>query len=755
MIRTTTGLCFSALCLVAWAATAGDAPTMHVNTVTGASDAAPPGYVPPLVSNGSLSMLVDYQGGQSQRAFVRMTPGIWWEGRRYGPPKDQLIPFGHFRWDVQVDGKRCAAPGAWTQTLDTQAAVVTCLNEHDAGVTVETSVFTPLDHDLVVLKRRFTAKTPGPRKVRSTFHYQFTPKGNENRAPRRVAGACTWNEASARAEYRFQADGHRPCDGLVWVFSDRPVAAAVDGQAVGLSSEITLDAAQPVEMTCYLLFADSLDGKDFPQQAERLHALVRREGHDGLLAAHRKAWAAYWDESYVRLPDDRLQRVYLTAQYHLRANATRWSFPVGIFPTHWAGRFFGWDEMFCFQALVSSNHQDLSRRCPEFRLAGLPIALRRTSHYGNPGTYGARYPWESLEDGSEAAPPGFWMDHVFHMSNIAQSCWQQYLYTGDREYLRTTGYPVIKECARFFRASMVYEAPDGGMFIGKCTDLERLGPARQNPFMTSCGAIHTLESAAQAAALLDADDAEAAGWQHAAAELRRSLPHNAERYVPYAGCEEESIASLGGLFPYPLFDAEDSLQKNAAYWFVEKGQRSGNMYPVGKSMCAWYAGWLAAALAVLGDTQEPVKLLSNAAQGAGCFGELFEINEPEVSRNPWFATASGNVVYALNQMLVQCRDDRVLIAPAVPSAWNDYSFRLACHGNLAVEVAVKNGRLAKLALLPGDADVACERTLVLPENLLDGVTLDETVVSNVTAGDGRRHITLRFQGPADVVAASR
>jgi len=279
------------------------------------------------------------------------------------------------------------------------------------------------------------------------------------------------------------------------------------------------------------------------------------------------------------------------------------------------------------------------------------------------------------------------------MSNIALAAWFQYLYTEDRSYLEKTGYPVIRECARFFLANMVYASPDGGMFIGKCTDLERLGPARQNPFMTSCGAIYTLESAAQAAAVIKADLEEASSWKQAALRLRESLPRESGRYVPYAGCGEESVASLGGLFPYPLFDQTDELQRNAAYHYVKNGRAFGNMYQVGQSVCAWYLGWMAAALAELGDTAEPVKLLLEAAEGAGCFGEMFEINEPKVSRTPWFSTASGNVVYALNQMLVQNRGGQIMIAQGVPAAWKDFAFKLACHGDLAVEAEVKGGGL--------------------------------------------------------------
>lgn len=724
-------------------------------TASGSGEALPPGYVPPLVSNGSLCMLIDYQGGQAQRRYAKMTPAIWWEGRRFGPGHDQMVPFGHFAQELSVGGKAQEAPTHWTQTLNTREAEVSCRNDFGEALTVETIVFTHLSHDLVVVRKRISAKDPAITSARLTFRYQFTPPGNDNRVPPRTTCKADPGDDPQRVDFRFRVDGHRTYDGIISVFADAPVTAAIDGQTARLSAEVALEAAAPTELTFFLLFADSMDGEDYLDRAAHLRSRVRKEGFDGIRASHRQEWQRYWAESHVRIPDRRLENVYCTAQYHLRANATKWSFPVGIFPTHWAGKFFGWDEMFCYQALISSNHRDVARRCPEFRFAGLEKALYRASHYGKPGTYGARYPWEALEDGTEGAPPGFWMEHVFHMSNIALSAWLHYLYTDDTSYLRGTGYPVIRECARFFLANMVYEMPDGKMFIGKCTDLERLGPARQNPFMTSCGAIYTLEAAARAAALLETDDAEAPAWRRAAGKLRESLPHDGGRYVPYAGCKEESIASLGGLFPYPLFDATDELQRNAAYHFVANGRASGNMYPVGKSICAWYAGWMAAALAMLGDETEPARLLEEAASGAGCFGEMFEINEKEVSMHPWFATASGNVVYALNQMLVQSRGDEILIAPAVPAAWRDYSFKLACHGDLIANAVVGGGRMTKLTLVAGDPAKAHHETVIVPKRLIEIGSINRTVVPSVAEQGDSFILKARFQAEADIVDDAR
>jgi len=94
--------------------------------VSGKAGELPPGYVPPALGNGALSLLVDYQGSQSQQAFAQMIPTIWWAGRRYGPPNDQLIPFGHFEQELFCNERPCGAPTHWPQTLNTRDALVTC-----------------------------------------------------------------------------------------------------------------------------------------------------------------------------------------------------------------------------------------------------------------------------------------------------------------------------------------------------------------------------------------------------------------------------------------------------------------------------------------------------------------------------------------------------------------------------------------------------------------------------------------------------
>ena len=91
------------------------------------------------------------------------------------------------------------------------------------------------------------------------------------------------------------------------------------------------------------------------------------------------------------------------------------------------------------------------------------------------------------------------------------------------------------------------------------------------------------------------------------------------------------------------------------------------MYPRGQKVCPWYAAKMSASMTALGDRTEPYRWLSEAAGAIGLFGETWEINEPGVRSRPWFATASGNCVFAVNEMLVR---------GTYPEDWKGLSFRL-------------------------------------------------------------------------------
>lgn len=659
-------------------------------------------YVPPPLGNGDFSLLMDYEGVQSQKTYHGMTPCIYRAGRRYDSPGGPLVPWGYI---LQNSGP----VKHWTQELDVTNARIVADCEYEDGSRIATEAFVHMEQPLLAIRKRFTAPY--------VFRYLLAAPGCEALPPKRMTFFSQFRVGGV--DIHYQLDGLPETRGIISVWCDRPdVTVTANGHEFCFSFEEAGEAA------FFIAIHDSLDHADVVAAMQILRRQVEASGYDGIFAAHRAAWAAYWHESYIKLPGIREQSLYETAQYHLRISSTRWSLPVGIYPTHWQGRYFAFDEHFSFMGLLTSNHHAMARRIPEFRHKTLPKAMERAHCYFGQRNSGARWYWELLENGDmEGAPGGFWLDHIFHMANVAMSAWHYYRFTGDREFLEQMGYPLLRGCADFYQTQSIQKVGDDRYIVGKCTDLERLGPGRDNAFMTTCGVIATLEAAAAAAELLNIDGEVAAQERFFAGKLRKTLPQNDERFMLYPGCNESSIAVFAGTFPYQVLPPDDRRQQAAIAEYLRNENAFGNMYPVGNSVCTWYAAWKGIGLARLGNLAAARHCLEQCVAEAdkNCFSEIFEISNPAC--HPWFTTAEGSYIQLVNEMLLQSREEEIHL---IDGGWQDYAFKLAAVGGVTVEAEYANGKISHLEV---SAAIPYQGRIVLPDgqchllDLPDGGTL--------------------------------
>lgn len=688
------------------------------NKVEGIANIKGRNYACALISNGSISTQIDNLGVQKQTRYVSFYPCVAWEGRNYGVPNDTLISHGYFDTELSVNGKLQDNPLKWSQTLHNKEAFSENMVEYP-DASVKTIAFVPAEHDMLVVKKIITTKKPG--QVKFAFNYRFAPETRVKDRERVQTLKRSTSENSASFEYI--AFGHKTYRGIISIVSDsRCEASFSDADTASLLSQCEVSPGKAFEISYFIIFNDDFEHGDYRKSDLNSKAYVSKNGFDKIFAEHRKSWLNYWDNSYIKIPDKYIENAYYTGLYHQRCNATKWSLPVGIFSaSHWGGRFFGWDEAFNSMALASSGKFEYSRRPADFRSKNLNSAIQRVNKGGARRKSGARFVWESMVDGSEGAPEGFWKDHIFHMSNMVMSAWEHFLYTNDRDFLKRN-YELMVESALYYMRNAVYER-NGEYIVGRCTDLERLGEAKLNPFMTSCGIIYTLEKTAAAAKILGTDSELAEECLKTAKGLRKTLPNDGKKYVPYEGSKDYSIGSVGGFYPYPVLDPEDKLARNAVYDFLNNIKHAGNMYDLGKSVNAWYAGWVSAALISLGDRTNPASLLASAAKNTGAFYDIFEINEPEnnLQMHPWFSTGSGNFVYTVNQMLVHSKENgEIWLCPAAPKEWNDIEFKLPCYGGLFIEAKIKDSKLSFLEIRnSGAANSSETRTIVIPESYID------------------------------------
>lgn len=599
-------------------------------------------YVPPAIGNGDLSCQIDFEGVMKQQPYCGMTPGIRRAGYRYDNPTGTLIPFGFFTQEMEGIG----ALAEWSQSFDPRNGVVDTDCRYADGTRIRSTVFCNLNSNVIVIRKTIDTGRTAP----FLLNYHFAPKRTAIR------------QADDAIEYT--ADGMREYHGRIVFSCDAPAE-------LHRESGLWRLATTARECTFFLAFDGAEEGN-----------------FEALLQSTRHAWEAFLQEGFVRIPSEKLQRAYESSIYHLRISTTAWSIPTGIFDTHWNGLYFGFDEYFNMLGLLSAGHLDLALRVPRFRSSLLPAARSRSnSPKCDRGT--ALFPWETNEIGGENSPRGFWYEHIFHESHFVLEAWAGYRYSGDTELLRREFYPLIRGCAEYLRLHHVTYDAAGRTVIGACTDLERLGPAVSNPFMTSCSVIAAFEAAADAADVLAADPELSQLWRELAAELRASLPHDGTRHVPYAGCETHSIAQLAGVFPYGVLSGDDPLQRNAIDDYRKHRDLCGNMYQLGSGICSWYLAWEAAAMVRLGKTGEALTILEAIADNCGNWYEMFEIREVEM--RPYFTTAAGCFVFAINELLLRFRNGLPL-----PGSWRDFSFRLSGPHAQVIEVEFSGGSLKSI-----------------------------------------------------------
>ena len=693
---------------VAVAAVLGAGADAVVRTVSSKDGVEPGDYVPAMLSNGRLNVFMDYRLGIAPNTKAlgkkKLESGIFWEGRRLGDNSGtasrfgyKLLPQGAFRTRLIVDGVEQFAPRSWAQSLDLHRAVTTTEGTYAGGVTLVGEAFVAKTRNVVAVRQTVANTAAEPRKV--TVGLAYTAPKDE-----RIQGA--WQVRPGVATWLMTCFGRFVTKETIEV---RCLDAAVPetkvvGDAGVVQHTVTLAPGEKKIAEWFVTFDDDLASK-LPKVSPAPAPKTPLSTYAALRDEHVADWGRFVAESEIRVPDARIQELFEMARYHLRCVSTEWSIPVGVIQSHWQGKIFAFDEMYGAQGLLAAGHFAAAKVAPDFRFATLKNACTRCNkHAHDPfNKFGARWVWEAAEGNDvECSPLGYWMDHIFQQAAVAQTVWTYYRYTGDRDYLAKKGYDVIRECALFFRRLQVVDLPDGTSFVGKCTDLERMGPGKDHAFMTTCGVITTLRAAADAADLVGKDAELAKDFRACADRLVASLPEHDGRYVAYPGCTEESMGTLAGFYPFRTFDRSNAKQVAAVAHFLKNGQTFGNMYDTGKRICPWYAATMAMASLRAGNAEyPPVRWLQEAARSGGCWGEYWEINEPGVSEfRPWFMTAAGNVLYAVCQLLVADMEGGIQLAAGVPSDWTDYSFRLPAPGGYAVSLEVKGGKVVRFAATP-------------------------------------------------------
>lgn len=401
-----------------------------------------------------------------------------------------------------------------------------------------------------------------------------------------------------------------------------------------LSFDMVLDKNTNFEFSWTGAQCSTQDFDDPLSESERMTIFNLLTSKKDLLGQHKKLWANLWEGDIVIEGDLQTQQDVRLALYHLYSFAREDSnlsiSPMGLSSQGYNGHIF-WDtEIWMYPPLLVLN-QGIAKSLLNYRFDRLDGAKQKATNYGYKG---AMFPWESDDTGEEATPTWALMGGFEHhiTADIGIAFWNYYRVTKDLDWLKSKGYPMLQEIAKFW-VSRVTKNKDGSYSINNVIGANEHALNIDDNAFTNGSAITTLKYAILAAKELGVQfDKE---WEEVANHIRihKFSDGTTRENSEYKG---ETIKQADvNLLSYPLDIVSDieTIKKDLAYYEPKLDHDGPAM---GKAI-------FAIIYARLGDSKNAYRLFKEGyvPNKRPPFGAL---SESPNSNNPYFATGAGGLL---------------------------------------------------------------------------------------------------------------
>ena len=379
-------------------------------------------------------------------------------------------------------------------------------------------------------------------------------------------------------------------------------------------------------------------------EAERMTIFAKLEGRDRLIDHHQKAWADLWKSDIQITGDDQAQQDVHSMLYHLysfvRAESNLSPSPMGLSGLGYNGHVF-WDtELWMYPALLVL-HPEMAKSMIQYRFDRLPAARRNAFNHG---FQGAMFPWESAGTGVEETPvwalSGPFEHHI--TADVAFAAWNYYCVTQDKEWLRTTGWPLIKETADFW-LSRVERKALGHFEINDVVAADEWAENVDNNAFTNAAAITNLQAAIKTATILGLKANP--DWELVAKNIPvLTMPDTQGEAV---GVTREHATYVGegikqadvNLLAYPLKTITDKMQvKRDLDYYSKRVPNQGTPAMTQAIFALLYAR--------LGETDKAHHFFVDAYT-PNLNPPFRVIAETKGGTNPYFSTGAGGIIQSL------------------------------------------------------------------------------------------------------------
>ena len=303
-------------------------------------------------------------------------------------------------------------------------------------------------------------------------------------------------------------------------------------------SRVLAEGRPEGEGTTFLLTVVSThDAEDTMAEAKRkLSKVIAYHAPLGL-AVGAEWYKHIWKRSWIRLPDVKLSRPWYWAVYQAMAARKPGKSPSGYLAPWYQSTFASWgyhiltyEQAKTNLGLLTTNHSELLE--PWFGLLRNSRKKLQEFTRGFYGMNGTAYPHAISGSGTIVSSAITLNGTMMNLQTTGESvkfCWDYYDFTGDVDFLREVGYPLIKDAATFYHEYLL-TADDGERYIFPSRSQEFTNTiGLTNEYMTNslidlCMFKLTLRNAARAARILGVDEDLAKAWENDLKAMRADYP---------------------------------------------------------------------------------------------------------------------------------------------------------------------------------------------------------------------------------------
>ena len=270
----------------------------------------------------------------------------------------------------------------------------------------------------------------------------------------------------------------------------------------------------------------SNDSDNPTQEAISLLDKAEVKTFTALRKEHLSWWTHFWSKSFVHLADNYLENIYYIRRY-LMGSSSRGKYPVpfngGLWTTNYDHRQWAtphhWNTQESYWGLAVQNDCDLLRPYIETYVNMIPQgkALARKK-----GTKDGLLITEAHDFSGNmvSANWGNMTTNYTPASQISNIMWEYYAYTQDRDYLRNTIYPFMKEAAEFYLNFLQWDDVRKEFYIYPAQPYEHEWSSKLKNTITDRYMIESLfKNCIKAAQDLNMDKSKIKQWKHVISHL--------------------------------------------------------------------------------------------------------------------------------------------------------------------------------------------------------------------------------------------